>query len=58
MITKILSRFNENVTKEPYSFLTIDKALPADNPLTDELKILDDKIKANQSQYDLSREAA
>ena len=26
--------------------------------LTDELKILDDKIKANQAQYDLEREAA
>ena len=26
--------------------------------LTDELKILDDKIKANQAQYDLSREGA
>ena len=26
--------------------------------LTDELKILDDKIKSNQAQYDLSREAA
>ena len=26
--------------------------------LTDELKILDDKIKANQTQYDLGREAA
>ena len=26
--------------------------------LTDELKILDDKIKANQTQYDLDREAA
>ena len=26
--------------------------------LSDELKILDDKIKANQAQYDLSREAA
>ena len=26
--------------------------------LTDELKIIDDKIKANQAQYDLSREAA
>ena len=24
----------------------------------DELKILDEKIKANQAQYDLSREAA
>ena len=26
--------------------------------LTDELKILDDKVKANQTQYDLDREAA
>ena len=26
--------------------------------LTDELKILDDMIKSNQSQYDLVREAA
>ena len=26
--------------------------------LTDELKILDDKTKANQAQYDLNREAA
>ena len=26
--------------------------------LTDELKILDDKIKANQAQYDVVREAA
>ena len=26
--------------------------------LTDELKIFDDKIKANQAQYDLDREAA
>ena len=25
--------------------------------LTDEIKILDDKIKANQAQYDLRREA-
>ena len=26
--------------------------------ITDQLKILDDKIKTNQAQYDLSREAA
>ena len=26
--------------------------------LTDELKILEDNIKANQAQYDLGREAA
>ena len=59
-------------TREPYNLLTIDTTLPASNPLTfrknlfesikmtltDELKILDDKIKANQAQYDLGREAA
>ena len=28
------------------------------NDITDELKILDEKIKANQAQYDLDREAA
>ena len=51
--------------------MTIDATLPASDSqmfkknlltplmkLTDELKILDDKIKANQVQYDLSREAA
>ena len=51
--------------------MTIDTTLPASDSqrfrknlltplmkLTDELKILDDKIKANQVQYDLSREAA
>ena len=61
-------------TSEPYSFLTIDATLPANNSLrfgknllhlkdfviikitlTDELKILDDTIKANQAQYDLDR---
>ena len=26
--------------------------------LTDKLKLLDDKIKANQAQYDLNRETA
>ena len=60
-------------TKELYNFLTIDTTLPVSDPLrfrkkffrifikmtlTDELKILDDKIKANQSQYDLGRAAA
>ena len=58
-------------SKEPYSFLKIDTTLPASDSqrfrknlltplmkLTDELKILDEKIKANQVQYDLSREAA
>ena len=55
-------------TSEPYSFLTIDTTLPANSSLifysfikmtlTDELKILDDKIKANLAHYDLTREAA
>ena len=58
--------------KETYSFLTNDTKFLASDPLrfrktcfnlikmtvTDHLKILDDKIKANQSQYDLSREEA
>ena len=60
-------------TNEPYSFVTIDITLPTNNylrfgeksfrsfikmTLTDELKILDNKIKSNQTQYDLHREAA
>ena len=55
-------------TSEPYSFLTINTTLPASSSLifysfikitlTDELKILDDKIKANLAHYDLAREAA
>ena len=62
-----------NCTNEPYSFLTIDTTLPANNPkrfrkiffrfsfikttLTEQVKILDDKIKTNKAQYDLDREA-
>ena len=54
-------------TKKPYSFLTIDTALPASDPLekiwfllinlavTNQLKIIDNKIKVNQAQYDLDR---
>ena len=59
-------------TSESCSFLTIDTKLSASDPLrfrenfyflikmtlTDELKILDDKIKASQAQYNLDREAA
>ena len=60
-------------TKKLYNFLTIDTTLPVSDPLrfrkkffrifikmtlTDELKILDDKIKANQAQHDLGKEAA
>ena len=62
-----------NCTKEPYSCLTFDTTLSADNhlrfrkksfkfvlkmTLADKLKIVDNKIKANQAQYDLDREAA
>ena len=59
-------------TSKPYSFLTIDTTLPTDDPLrfreislfhykitlVDKIKTLDNKIKANQAQYDLDREAA
>ena len=66
-------KIHRKYTSEPYYFLTIDTTLPADSSLrfrkksfrflikmtlTDELKILNDKIKANQAQYDLDREAA
>ena len=63
-----------NSTKQTYSFLTIDTTLSADNPfrfwkkyvrfffikmtLTEQVKILDDKVKANKAQYDLIKEAA
>ena len=56
-------------TSEPYSFLTIDTTLPANNYLRFRkksfrsfikmtFKILDDKNKANQAEYDLDRKAA
>ena len=51
-------------TRKSYSFLAIDTTLPASDPnifflltkmtVTDQVKIID-KIKANQSQYDLDR---
>ena len=59
-------------TKEPYNFLTIDTTLPSSNPLrfrkklfdtlqnmtvTDDIKVLNRKIKQNEAQYDLDREA-
>ena len=58
--------------KKTYSFLTIDTTLPASDPLrfrknllflikmtvTDQLKAIDNKIKANQAQYELDRLAA
>ena len=63
----------KNYRSEPYSFSTNDTLLPAGDPLrlrknlfgfiikmslTEELKVLDDKNKANQVQFDLDREAA
>ena len=67
-------KIHRNCTEEPYSFLTIDITLPAENAmrvrkfffrfsiikmtLIEQIKILDDKIKANKAQYDLDREAA
>ena len=69
---KIFCGFTENAPENRYSFLTIDTTLPARDPLrlekicfllikmtvTDQLKIIDNKIKANQAQYDLDRLAA
>ena len=57
---------------DKYSFLTIDTTLPASAPLrfrkknsnlkkmivSDQLKIVDNKIKTSQAQYDLDRLAA
>ena len=59
-------------TKEPYSFLTNATTLPASDPLkfinicfilirmtvTHQLKIIDNKIKANQAQHKVNRLAA
>ena len=53
-------------TKEPYNFLLIDTTLPSTNPLrfrknvtvTDQIKILDRKIKQNELQCVLDKEAA
>ena len=59
-------------TNEPFSLLTIDTTSLANNPLrlrkicfnlikitvTDQIKIFERKIKANQAQYDLGRESA
>ena len=65
-------RIYRECTRKLYSFLTIDTTLPASDSLrfekicfllikmtvTDQLKIIDNKIKVNQSQYDLDRLAA
>ena len=65
-------KINKECASKPYSFLTIDTTLSTANPLhfrkffqshhkmilTDKIKILDNKIKANQAQYNLDREAA
>ena len=57
-------RIYRECTIKPYSFLTIDTMLPANDPvrfrkkLLPQVKIIDNKIKANQVQYDLDRLAA
>ena len=62
-------RISRKRTRKPHPFLTIDTTLPASDPLkftkncsllikmtvTDQLKTIDNKIKANQAQYDLDR---
>ena len=45
-------------TKESFSFSTNDTTLPPKMTLTNQIKTLNDKIKANQAQYDLRRDAA
>ena len=66
---KDFTKIYKKCSIEPYSFLTIGTTLASKNSLrfrknrlkmtlTDDLKILNDKIKANQAQYDLDREAA
>ena len=70
LIVKILSKFIKSVEVNHIIFWLL---IPADNPLnldsksfntlikmtlTDELKIFDYKIKANQAQYNLDREVA
>ena len=70
---KDILRIYRSCTKEPYSIFTIDTALPPENPmrfrkkffrfslikiaLIEQVKILDDKIKANKTQHELDRAA-
>ena len=72
IVYKDFIKIYRKCTKKPFNFLAIYTTLPASDPLrfrknvfdsikmtlTEELKILDHKIKANQTQYDLGREAA
>ena len=67
--SKDFMKIYRECTKKLYSFLTIDTTLPASDPLrfrkkyfllikmtvTDQLEIIDNKIKAKQAQYDLDR---
>ena len=57
-------KFYKECTKEPYSFLTTDTTLPANDvgkicfslikmTAADQIKILDRNMKQNEAQYDL-----
>ena len=65
---KVFVKIYTICTNVPYSFWAIETTLPAGNPmrfrknfikmtLTEQVKILNDKIKVNKAQYDLDREA-
>ena len=72
MIITIFIRIYIECTRKPYSFWTYHPRLPASDPLrfrknllppikmavTDQLKIIDNLIKANKDQYDLGKSAA
>ena len=72
IVYKDFMKIYRECTNEPFSFLTVDTTLLANNPVrlkkicynlikitvTDQIKILDSKIKANQTQWDLGRKTA
>ena len=69
---KVFLKINREYIKEPLNFLTMDTLLPASDPLTfkkicfnlikmtvtDQIKVLNSKIKQNEAQYNLDRKSA
>ena len=65
-------KINREYIKEPFNFLTMDTMLPGTDPLrfkkicfnlikmtvTDQIKVLNCKIKENEAQYNLDRKSA